>query len=641
MYRYNAKVDRYQKHFVPLVFILGMEEDAVNYSLLLELATQALILEFRAQGKPLPERMFYQFHSDFAASSQRALREARPDIVHVNDLEHLDRALTAHQTKGEKESRYPGEIKAVIAYCFTLAYVYNLAAFSLFWETMLGYWKSRADTKGFAKYFEDEYLQPLPLPGGQSGFKASWWCGATSKVRAGFPSTQNMVESFMSMLRRLFASEGHHIDPVPLLNKMETKCVRWCTTPGETFSIAGPGQRLCNPPIPLQSSLTEGEGRVIKFTKKTMAIPSVRQIFKAFQRTSGATIYQRTPETGSEANPGEPPRWKHFFMEKEKPAKIDKGLAERIWAVYRAPSMGALGKLWERHGIFISVDGQRAVDWDKFCLHYRRYAYVRVDRSGQARCSCELFSAESACSHSAGVLECFGDEGDGVLDPELPISSGGRGGPVPRRAAVPGARTTQEAANAVGDRRAAKRRKTGAAGDESADVGQRPAGEGEAPAQVEPALVYECPSTFLPQSFGHAQAALSDVLSSALVGGIEAEVLRFFAINGVEPRPWKYIEWDGWIDLIDRALASGADDHFDATHGVLIRFFRVLCDNEDVKLRTDKDGGSQGGQAPGGFCGHRFAWRGRRPPPRPSPPHAAPLLFDPPSFRGDGGSAQR
>eukprot|EP00959_Pyramimonas_sp_CCMP1952_P197715 4135048-Pyramimonas_sp.AAC.1 len=67
------------------------------------------------------------------------------------------------------------------------------------------------------------------------------------------------------MVRRQFAQQGHHIDPVPFLYTFEQKCRRWRTIPRGTFSIAGQGQRLHHTRIPLDNALLHGAGRTIKF----------------------------------------------------------------------------------------------------------------------------------------------------------------------------------------------------------------------------------------------------------------------------------------------------------------------------------------------------------------------------------------
>ena len=104
-----------------------------------------------------------------------------------------------------------------------------------------------------------------------------------------------------------------------------------------------------------------------------------------------------------------------------------------------------------------------------------------------------------------------------------------------------------------------------------------------------PALVDEPDDSFEPGSYGLTRGVLADVISPALWDRIEAEISQFFTVNGVEPLPWKSIVWEGWQELLDATLLTPADCHHDLLQGVLVRFFRVLFDNERVRLRTDED----------------------------------------------------
>ena len=75
---------------------------------------------------------------------------------------------------------------------------YYIAVARLLAESVGSVWEEELNAKGFAKYFCEEYLRPLTFPDGTILFRASWWCGPNSALQPGYPSTQNMVESFMS-----------------------------------------------------------------------------------------------------------------------------------------------------------------------------------------------------------------------------------------------------------------------------------------------------------------------------------------------------------------------------------------------------------------------------------------------------------
>ena len=177
VYRYDSKEQRYRKHFVPLVFIVSMEEEATDYSSMLDVTVKALLLEFAKQSKTPPVPIFCQFHSDFSKASSRAIKDKCPHVHHVNDLEHLERALTDHQTRGDVNARFPDKIGIVIAAFYLTAYIFNAAAFHLYWKTTLRHWEIKYDAAGFVKYFKKRIFEMHPIGGRariSEGFVVVW-----------------------------------------------------------------------------------------------------------------------------------------------------------------------------------------------------------------------------------------------------------------------------------------------------------------------------------------------------------------------------------------------------------------------------------------------------------------------------------
>ena len=156
----------------------------------------------------------------------------------------------------------------------------------------------------------------------------------------------------MAQVRRLLSETGHHIDPVPFLNKFETKCRRWCVTPGEVFSIAGPGQRIHKTPIPLQTSLLNGDARVIKFAKKVIHMPSVRQIASAYLKTGNRNIVEWKHKKKTESDPT---ATRYFYLHKEKQDILSEALVQTVWKLQNASTFTQLEALWEDLGILVDA----------------------------------------------------------------------------------------------------------------------------------------------------------------------------------------------------------------------------------------------------------------------------------------------
>ena len=120
------------KHFLPLLFVLGLKEDTDHYALLYEMALLVLETECLRRSIRPPQRWFSQMHSDFHDGARRAGMLVLPGTRLVNDLEHMFRALKDHQSRPSRLQTH--DIAVVIAYCAFTAYLPNAAAFHLFWE---------------------------------------------------------------------------------------------------------------------------------------------------------------------------------------------------------------------------------------------------------------------------------------------------------------------------------------------------------------------------------------------------------------------------------------------------------------------------------------------------------------------------
>lgn len=240
---HTQKGCRWRKHFVPILFFLTHAENTTYYNILYQTALLLLRAELRQRGIAAPAKIFAQVHSDYAESAKNALATSMPGTLLVNDLEHLFRNLRKHQ--GMDNRLQHRSINIVIGYIAFSAYLPTGCLFHLFWQYMFTHMSADWGDAPFVAYLRKQYFTRCVVP--SSGFRffsATWWCGHSSRVRPGHPSSQNVIESFNAMLRRWAGKAGHHINAGEFLVRIARQLKLWCMTPGDLYSICGPGQTL-------------------------------------------------------------------------------------------------------------------------------------------------------------------------------------------------------------------------------------------------------------------------------------------------------------------------------------------------------------------------------------------------------------
>ena len=434
----------WKKHFLPLLFILGLAEDTSHYGLLYEAAQLLLQLECLRQKLPCPQRWFRQMHTDHTAASIAAGEAVLPGTTLVHDLEHLFRNLRRHQCE---DARLPAQhVSLLVSNVAFSAFLPTASAFHLFWQTAFVQMGREWKAATFVKYFRSTYFKER---GGR--IWARWWSGRWSSLAAGFAASQNLIEAFNATLRRMVKKVGHHQGLVQLLERLESKFKVWTKTPGAVFGICGPKTTQQMPPLPIESlsrDLIEGPGRQAKLGGRRVHWPTVRHIVDAHRATGGRAVLETPAQEG-----------KHqlFIMHREwqsSPSPVSEQDAQTLLRIHSQRTVEGVEAEWRRAGIVHKDEnGHDKIVWRTILHFYRRLVVVRQAADDSICCWCELFCKESACPHVAAVLELKGKpEGKAsLLGTGLPLGRSGRGGRPPARSGKTSAYETQEQALTCGD----------------------------------------------------------------------------------------------------------------------------------------------------------------------------------------------
>ena len=170
-----------------------------------------------------------------------------------------------------------------------VGYLPTRAIFHIFWSLTF---KKMVDSWGDGKFVDHlraEYFGTTQ----NGGITATWFMGAESNVVAGYPSCQNLIESFNQRVRRITRKCGHHIRVVAWLEKLERRMRTWCQSSGDKFNICGPNQEQVLCPLPFDkpsADLIKGPGRVIRTGAVHLHYPTCQSIVDAHVATGGKNI---------------------------------------------------------------------------------------------------------------------------------------------------------------------------------------------------------------------------------------------------------------------------------------------------------------------------------------------------------------
>jgi hypothetical protein len=228
---YMKKAQKWHKHFVPLVFVLGLSEDFGHLAILLEVAHLLLRVECGRRQVPEPTRWFCQLHTDHTQASAD-MAAALPGTKLVYDLEHLYRNLR----KSRDAPLARGRVSQIIRMCAFSAYLPTRAEFHMYWTLQFAAIREWPNGVPFVEYFRKTHFltQRVRRAGHPSEdvLMARWFCGHASGLRAGHPSSQNLIEAFNNQVRLLIGAQGHHQTVMQLLTKFEGRFRIWSTTLG-------------------------------------------------------------------------------------------------------------------------------------------------------------------------------------------------------------------------------------------------------------------------------------------------------------------------------------------------------------------------------------------------------------------------
>ena len=120
---------------------------------------------------------------------------------------------------------------------------------------------------------------------------ATWFSGVRSGLLVGFAASQNLIEAFNALLRRVTKRVGHHQSVVELMEQLGLKFRRMSRTPGHVFSMPGltrTGDMV--PPLPFEApsrDLVVGPNRKIHTGGYVLLLPTVLEVVSHFQTTKG------------------------------------------------------------------------------------------------------------------------------------------------------------------------------------------------------------------------------------------------------------------------------------------------------------------------------------------------------------------
>ena len=268
-----------------IVPIVPWAAATIPYAELFEYGHAVLVDECDARGWEIPDRFFAQMHADYHAASKAALAIRLPGAALVNDLEHLFRNLKKRGGKGNgRKGTCVNRLHSFRRVSPDERTFRRVLPFDFYTNTQ------RLENAALVAYLQKEYFSESH----DGLIAATWWCGLLSHVRAGHPASPNLVESFVSRLRRIQEMTGHRRTFVEYLEGMDNLFRQLCGTPGSEGSICGSLEHQRCVPLPAnEPGQLLAIGRTVSTGAIKLKFPSVKDVLDDHEATGGASVVWR------------------------------------------------------------------------------------------------------------------------------------------------------------------------------------------------------------------------------------------------------------------------------------------------------------------------------------------------------------